>query len=675
MSEPLPGHTGLNNTALALALALLAAAAACLPLLLRGEPAPPPKTALVVSFFSYDSTAQRAAHKLFLVLLAALGLLAQTLRRLTAGRAAAAANAFCARLRNPPVWALLLALPVLVIPALGTGRDQYLLGAALFLAAYLSGARRADARPLRLFAGAAIAALCLGLLLPGFLYPKDYRGMFEVVLWHYYALFGEVPLLAAGRDIFANVTMCYGTLPQTILAILQRGRAPFAFSDYAVIVMASQALFTALALCAYRILTRGRPLVLLFCLLLWLPWLSTCGGSIGAPTQSGLRFLFFAAAPLALLLSQDATPRLQAALCGLTAGLALLHNFETGVCILIGLLGHTVVSEKWPRLGRIAANLLVFLLGLGAAAGLFALLFRAGLGRWPAVHIQALADFLRQQAVSFTGARLFYDPRVLLLLLWPGFLLLRLTLAWFGRGLAPRMRFSFAICIILLIWFAYYFNRPHNWNLWTHLFLASFLIPGALRLPRLSRAGGLRGMLAQRAPLLPFLILLVLGPQAVNTGLSECKATARNFASNRQLARDHAGMELYSGTWFPAACAGDMREKSSALAALPQGSAIFIAGGNQMLLQWEHGIMFDLPFQDLFLDSQTDEELLRNVQAIRRAGPERILLDAQPGCTDAPPGKQRMIQALPGLLAPDYAAEPGPQRPWLVLRRRAPAAP
>ena len=57
----------------------------------------------------------------------------------------------------------------------------------------------------------------------------------------------------------------------------------------------------------------------------------------------------------------------------------------------------------------------------------------------------------------------------------PVYTIIGYALQWSRRPLSPRAAVKAAVAITIVLWFAYYSNRPHLWNLWTYLLLYSFL--------------------------------------------------------------------------------------------------------------------------------------------------------------------------------------------------------
>ena len=668
-------HGLLSQHALALCITAVAVAAAALPLLLVPAPPLPATPGHIMTYSTIDTSVQMRAHKILLCVLALLALAGPWLRALL-GRAlgsagCAAANRLAARVGQAPAWLTLVLLPLALWAYRGVGRDQYLLGLALFGAVFLLGGRLAANRPARLACGAALGLYAALLLLPGFYGSFTFGAELETGLMHYFGLFGLAPLLATGRDLFANKQVFYGLLPQTILAVQQRACGLLPLGGYVLLVQVSQVVFAALALLAYRLLAPGRPLRALFCLGLWLPWISTAGGSILGPTASGLRFMSYPVAVLVLLLAPRLSRQGQGLALGLTAGLALLHNLETGLCIALAFAAYSIVAERAGDFRALFRRLLWMLLAGLASLALYLLLFRLGLGRWPAASLDNLFHFIRLFSSGFGGLPLVFDPLALLVLLYPAYLLARLTGVWLRAGLSERMRFKFAVSFLILLWLAYYFNRVHQLNLWSHTFLFTCLIIDLPPRPQSLWSGGkgLASLWRARVPALALVLVFILGPAFVNTGLSEAKTVWRSTARRLALAADPAGQERLSGLWLDARRAQAIRARSAQVLELAatHKRLVFI-GPDQFLLQLETGMFFPLPVQDLLAESLSGPGFDRNVAALLRYAPEVILLADGGDFPDVFRERRAFSAHLGTLLSARYAPA-GETGGWQVLAR------
>lgn len=633
----------------------------------------------LLTYSTFDSAQQLLAHKVMLCALAVLGVLSPWLRtalsRVLGPRAAAAVNRGVSGLRQAPLLAMALLLPLFLWLYRSVGRDQYLLGLFLFAAIFLCGAKPAQNRLVRLGCGLALVLYALLLLLPGFLGTYVFGGL-ESAIMHYYALFGLSPSLAKGGEILANMRFYYGLLPQALLAIPQRSSELLQMGDYILLVQIFQVVFTLLGLACYRLCAPGAVLRALLCMSLWLPWISTAGESIMGPTSSGFRFMNYPLAVFTLLCAARLPRNVRPLVLGATAGFALLHNLETGICVSLAFIAYSVVSGRIGDVAATSKRLLLLLLGMLASAGIFSLVFRLGLGRWPLVSVSALFSFFNHFSSGFGGSRLHFDPMATLVLLFTAFLLARLTCVWLRAGLSEKMRFKFAISFLILLWMAYYFNRVHPWNLWTHTFLFTFLIIDLLPAPKTIRADGI-GLTAlgrRKVPFMAVVLIFILGPTAMNNGLSVSKYVWRSTAQRLALAKDSTGMERISGIWIEAPCAEGIKAQTAYVAQAAKGKRVLFVSANQFLLQMQTGLVFPLPYQDLFVESFTPPDLTNNVAALKAAAPDQILIDEPGECLYYFPGREAFRDVLAGMLAPDYRLTQH-QGGWRVFERAAaPAA-
>jgi len=224
------------------------------------------------------------------------------------------------------------------------------------------------------------------------------------------------------------------------------------------------------------------------------------------------------------------------------------------------------------------------------------------------------------------------DSLAVLLFVLPALLLARLTFIWLHRGLSQNMRFKFFLCVIILVWFAYFFNRPHHWNLWSNSLLFSFLLVDlldTLKWRRL-RFSGMRSLLTARVPVVAFLLIFIVGPHLVNDGLSEAKNSIRRARADSPQANAQTDREVFSGIWVKRACAESLRNKVAFIHSQPQDARIFYASPYFFLVQL-HTLRFSpLPFQDVFYQTHNSRHLLENARKIEASGQDTVLIDALP---------------------------------------------
>jgi len=630
----------------------------------------------LVNYSVSDSGPQRMGHKLMLVLVAVSGLLVLPLHRWSGiflEDAARRLSRAIVRCKHLPTWSLALLLPPTLAAYQGPGKDQFLLGIALSLVFVLFSARLAHSRTARALAVAAFLAYAALLLLPGFYGHYSFGENLDQAVLHYYGVFGLGSTLESGSaDVLSRTSIFYGFVAPTISASIQHWLTPLHMGDYVRTVQWAQIAFTLLSLAGYRRLAPHAPVWALFCMTLWLPWIGTASPSMLAPTSSGLRFFGFALAPFVLLSARNLPRRAQALAFGATAGFALLNNLETGICVSLGLLAYAVLGEKASRIGRMLELLLLMVCGILVSFLAFALLFRVGLGYWPGTTVERLFSFLGNFSAGFAGLPLYFEILLLPVLPYPAYLVIRSTGVWLAKGLSDRLRFKFAISIMLLVWLAYYFNRPHHWNLWTHLYLLTFLIVDLApwRMPQGDSArGGLGRLLRAPIPLGALVLIFILGPASVNEGLTQTKGAWRSLAERIASGRTSTGEDVFSGIRVGADCARDMREKVAALRTYAQKGTVVFAGVNQWMLILESCIVVPMAGQDIFNDSYTEANYLRMLKDLHAYSPDTVLLGADSPCAPPETTRANFNAFLGEELAPLYTREE-PVAGWIVLKKR-----
>lgn len=584
----------------------------------------------------FDSGSQILAHRVFLASLACLTIMFSAFGSLFGripGTMRAAIDQGCALLRRPPAYFFLLLLPGFLVWYTGVGQDQYYLGVAGFALLLYLAHRLQKSAWATLLAVAALAGYIGLLLIPGFFAPYELGGALMASLQHYYALFELSAMLTADAATSANMLSFYGLLPGSLLAYIQRGTGPFEFGDYILAVQYAQVAFILITFAAMTLYKPRRLVVILLCMALWVPWISNSGHGIIAPTSSGLRFLGFPIAVLAVLLAGKIQQRAwSAAVVGLGAGIALLNSFETGVCAIIGGVAFCCVSERAGRMLRVAMRLFWLFCGIALAAWAYAVLFRLGFGAWPQISMESVRAVFSVFVHGYSGLPFRIDSLAVLLFVFPALLLARLTLVWLRRGLSQNMRFKFFLCVIILVWFAYYVNRPHHWNLWSNSLLFSFLLVDVFDTlkgwrPRLS---GARSLLTVRVPVAAFLLVFIVGPHLVNDGLSEAKNVVRRARADSLQANAQPDREVFSGIWVKSACAEGLRDKVAFVRSQPQDVRIFYASPYFFLVQLHTLRFFPLPSQDVFYQTFSREHLLETARKIEASKRDIVLLDALP---------------------------------------------
>lgn len=578
-----------------------------------------------------------------------------------------------------PAW-LLLAFGALCIYVHRTvGRDQYLLGIVLGFVGLLFAARygRSASRPplAQVVWGLVLAALVAALTVPGFYglpIVPDISLSFEE---HYGSPFSGAMRLAAGLELFSEVTPYYGLFSNLLVVRLVDAFGGFSAGDLVRLIQVSQCLFIAASLLLYPRCGYKSTLLVLLAVTLWAPWISTSGASILAPNSSAYRFLFFPAAIAGLLAARGARPLPAALGLGLLSALALLYNTETGIAISLGLLLFSLLAASGrgaaAALGQALAFAFAFALGAAALLVPVALSHGLNLSDFGASFIQIMMF-----ASGLEGKSLLADPLALLIFGHAMALVYAGGAALFcGREAGEELRFRAAIAMILLIWGMYYINRPHHWNLWSYKYLYTFLMPcwftaragrslaAWVRRPRLN--GPVQASVA--------VVALLLVPAMTDASMNELKIVARSYAERTQA--DPGGLAVYSGVLVPRACAEDLAAKAEYLRSLTatECAGAFVVARNFFTLANETGAHNREAFIDLFFNSYSEQHLTRNLEdMLSRRHPLLLVDDVEASaCAKQHAAYPRFLEWLEQRLSGVY--EPaGRVSGWRVFRRVEP---
>ena len=604
---------------------------------------------------------QQFAQKILLITVAVAALLSPLLARcLPAG--SALVRGF-ARLRGGlPAWAVAgCGAAVYFLSYARVGRDQYLAGIALGLAMVC--------QPRLLRAVASMRArwwhVLTGLLLAWYLVPglcshiiaPDYGQELDR---HLLAFFAPAGQLYDGVNV-REIPFRYGAVLPTILAQAQNVFGRFDAGDYARAGQVGSVVFLVLFVAAYRLWSR-RPLFLFLAVATTAPWVSTLQHSVLVPTSGPLRFLGFPLALLTMLLLQNRKGRLPTLVLGAMSALCLAYNMETGVAIVGGGLVFTTLSGA-GRLRDIFARLSLFKLGFLAALGLLAAGFAALYGLPPVRNL--LFNILRFSGEDF-GLAMFFSPLALLILVYAAATATRLCSAWFGGRLAPRDPFRLALAAMLLLWSAYYFNRPHQWNLWSYSCLFAFYYPELLRLrTALSQAGKkqTKPVWLRRVSWPAILFSLVIFPHVVNINLNEAKNVLRKTAP---LSRPvDARFTPASGVFVPVDMAAALHAKADFCLAQPGRTHVLLT--NEMfflatMTRWNTSV----PFQLLCHDAFDPADQRRMLDSLLRQPGALICVDPEYGRAEVGWSALACEREIVAALAQTY----GPPRQagtWLVF--------
>jgi hypothetical protein len=193
--------------------------------------------------------------------------------------------------------------------------------------------------------------------------------------------------LAAGHYLFKDMPARYSYLWTTLIGIWAKFLEPPTFGALVRLVQAGQilcvlAFFTA-GWIRIRNCRSGQAALAVLLAIGASTWLSTDGFAVWLPNQSGFRFAMM---PMAVCLAYAAgrmSPIAGATVIGASSGLAIIHNFETGVAVTAGLGMAFLLRGVRLELGQLIASMLA---GLAAFCCVFlslGVLYRLAFGVWP----------------------------------------------------------------------------------------------------------------------------------------------------------------------------------------------------------------------------------------------------------------------------------------------------
>jgi hypothetical protein len=360
-------------------------------------------------------------------------------------------------------------------------RLLFLLASALTAILLLVLARSRKTSAFQAAIGIFTAAYCLFLITPGLVrLPTLSEPLSTAAEWHYSFVIGPADRLAAGLQLGSHVNLYYGVIPSLLLAAFERNWGLLDFGGHVRLVQFFQIAFLALALLAYWLWRPRNLLFVLFGALLVGPWISTSHMAIFHPNQSGWRSLGMAAGIVVLLLVQRQPLRRAAFILGAAGMFVLLYNTETGVCLSVGY-GLFLLS----RAAKLTVTGVFELAGLAVAGAILLFLpvpifYRITLGSWPTLAVEPLLVYIRRFSEGYAALPLYFDPLALLIGIHCVYLIASCVMKWRLRHLDSREGINLAISATLLVWFTYFLNRPHPWNLWTFQFLYAFLFADVL---------------------------------------------------------------------------------------------------------------------------------------------------------------------------------------------------
>ena len=315
-------------------------------------------------------------------------------------------------------------------------------------------------------------------------------------------------------------------------------------------------------------------------------------------------------------------------LLGLVSGGALVLNFETGVAVTAGAVAYA--TFRFGLLQREAGSSrpleAASFLAMGGLAALVLVLaiVPLALGEWldPRHLPRLLANAVFTASAGYSGWPLTTDPLPIVML---GHAVFVLLFTAFG-GPAPRgpsTAFRAATAAVLVVWFAYYANRPHPWN------LSSYHLPYGVLLVDLVRF--VEQQVRRRTPgpgwvAATAVLLLVLLPNlAWNAGKGWRQVRAAVGPALR--GEPPPGARLLSGVFLAEPAASELATRAGFLAARASARLVFLSTDSYLVPKLA-GAFPALSVVDFCWQATTRRDYERVLAAIAASDATTVYLDA-----------------------------------------------
>lgn len=298
--------------------------------------------------------------------------------------------------------------------------------------------------------------------------------------YHFAAVLSGIEQLRASDFDTSLSRFNYGVIWKYLGAFVLNGVGATDFGSYVWLVQGYQLLFSAIFVVSAYLWSRGNGLFVLLTCVSVLPWVATLHPSVMAPNQSGLRMLPFALLPMLLVsLRVIEGSLLRALFAGAASGFLILWNAETGIAATVGL-GFAVLLLAYVR-GDGMAKLLMLtgsvVVSLAITLTVFLYIISGGTLN-PIELVRSLSGVL---ATGYSGLPIYFDLLALVVALCATMTVLYACFLARSGGDARRAIECGALAVTIMVWFAYFMNRPHHWKLWTFVMLAMFLLEPIIR--------------------------------------------------------------------------------------------------------------------------------------------------------------------------------------------------
>ena len=512
--------------------------------------------------------------------------------------------------------------------------------------------------------------ICLGLIsiatAPGVFISRDLSHLsamdFASVQWHYDYTMGAGDRLASGQKLFEEVTPALGILPAIILGGWQKHLGLLDFGSRQDLLRWAALVFLLTTMFAYSTYARGLYAFAAVGLLLLIPYLhfATPPGarypSLLYPNQSAWRSIGFAMCPLGLLLVRHAHLRTQSAVAGGLGALAFLLNTESGIALSAGM-ATFVLTQLWShpmrqrqRTQNVWSPLLAAISSFFAVVLIAVLLHRAVLGSWANLaRTGSLLTTMKAFSSGYGGQRMTWQPVAALIAFHSSYVIVWTCLAGGARGF--RSAFRCALAVTMIVWFAYYANRPDDWNLWTFISLYTFFIIDLMIL-LLGRRQVPTGHWLPKAFAGVALWCVVL-PHLVLSGRTAAREMVRTIAHATTMDAPSQTMQV-SGIDLPIALAQALTERADAARRTGTNTAPAVLSAYTYFISTITGTYAPIPFGDPFNEVFTPTLYDHLIDSLLSTCPSVLLFDPPGSLLVGSNAQQEYFESLRRDLLPYY---------------------
>jgi len=657
------------------ALLALIATWLCVRTLFWGHASPALKVDALNPFLTYfsgtvDTARQRHAHQEALVFIAGVVLLAPLLSRLAGNFVKEKQQLWINRL----IGVVLSIFFFMSVFWWGSRSTVLTLGILAVPLMYVYRRSLDSIRARNEFKFAAWALLAIALL-PGFFARYDLSGStqwgIELVQTHYALVVGHGDRLAAGQRLFEQVIPGYGVLLPVILGGWQKHIRPIDLGGYVSIIRWVQVAFLVMMAVLFRKYSHGWKFAALIALAFVVPWYHFNQTGLSFPNHTPWRLLGQPVGLLALFMIRRASLPRAAYWLGVTIGTLLLLNFETGMCMTIGIFvfgwfRYRVCDIK--NLGTVLKAAPLLALGTLTTLALFMIGSRLWLGYWPNLaYLTAMwqaATFVA--STGYSGVQGAFNPLAAVIFGHSAYVLMA-TAITAGDRLGFKQSFRAAVAAVILIWFAYYANRAESWNLVTLYGLYGFFFIDVLQALTLRFRKG--RPITSHQLVAALIVAVVLVPEMFHTFFNIALPNYRWGLEVMRRGAQSQPAKVVSGVYLPADIAAELEEKSAFIKeASRQGPAMYFTV-NSFLIPKLSGVQPPFPFSDTFAEVVTKKDYATLISMVLTKNPEHIYFDALDCKLLGGKGWRLYYQQLRKDLSSNYAME-REEAGWEIWRRK-----